>query len=197
MIEFQRSIQEYGFRARIASSETFGQVRDAAEILVHWRYFYPGLAALAIVGILLLFSRPYRRWRRSWLSSMVTDALRTMRRSTATKRPAGVQVRLSAPGLWRSSYHGVFRATDVILEYAIRGARQRLRDNYIPSLTSFAAVALILLVFLFVPHPPSLSFKPADVANVWSNLDSDLNDQDSVPKILEGLIVVIIALTGR
>jgi hypothetical protein len=180
-----------------AVSETLSRVAAAALSLsaaaVHWRYLPHTLAAILLLGIGFPVWRSYCRWRRGWLSEMVKVEIRNMSISRSANRHG--QNRPTLPALLRASYHNLFRGAAASTDYFFHRAWSQIRNSYVPSVTSFVAIAALLAVIALIPHPPKDLSVMGYPVKIWRYLNDDLPEEfDAISKILEGLIVVIIAL---
>lgn len=192
MIDPANPASKFGEAAVGAASQTACLVAAAVSDVVHWTYFAPAALVVALAALSAAIFKPYRKWRRAWLSSLVADAMREMRRERARSRRRAI--RLSGPAMWNAAYNRVFQLISLAADYLLIRAPQKLRDNYIPSFTSFLLVLVVLILVAVLPHPPSITMKMENLLDIWHYLKTDLDDKTTVPQMLGGLIAIIIAL---
>jgi hypothetical protein len=121
--------------------------------VIGWAWV-PPIAILTIVAALLLStSHAHRRWKKGWLSELIAQRLSAIRRQRPTTQrelPKGprrlvAELRLTILERW-----------DDLLTYFGNKFIADLRAPHFPSLVSFAALAIFIAAFFFIPRPPQL-----------------------------------------
>ncbi len=159
---------------------------------VSWDYFAPAFVGVILLAAAIPFHRAYRNWRRAWLSQAAEDEINRLRRRHLTQRSASLK--LDARSILRWCRRFSFQLVEQVSRYGFRGFWRELRSIYLPSLASFIGLLVVFAVLLFIPHFPQHAEALYHPVALWRELTSDLQDKDSVPRIFEGLIIVVIAL---
>lgn len=159
-----------------------------------WSYFWVVVLAAAALLIFVPIHRSYTQWRKGWLSGLIEDSLNEMRRRRLAQGTQELTRNLSPTHIPRWVRHLVFLSIKGAVTYISRDFWVALRAWYLPSLASAAVVVLVLALILFVPNPPQHATVLLHPTLWWSTVSANMASDDSIEKIFEGLIIVVIAL---
>jgi hypothetical protein len=153
---------------------------------LHWWVLLPAFAII----VLALATVRYRRWKGGWLSGLVAARIRGMQRQKRWRWIESVKsiTRRRAYHLMRSAFYRSFESAERYLSKI----PNQIRDLYFPSLISSILITLIVLLFFATPHFSAISKSISE--RTWSDFLSNLDDEESVKKVFEGLIVIAVAL---
>jgi hypothetical protein len=161
-------------------------------VIASSNYFVPAIVAAVLLIVGFLFRRDYRSWRSAWLSQAAEDEINKLRRQHLVRRTASWN--FDVPSVLRRCRRGTFRVVELTSQYGFRGFWRELRLLYLPTLASCIGLVVIFAVVLFIPHFPRHFDELYNPSDLWGELTADLPDKESVPRIFEGLIIVVIAL---
>ncbi len=160
-----------------------------------WRYSTTTIALLALTIVVTVSYPSYTRWRRGWLSGLVEERLRAIRITQARRNRSAILSALTRPRLYpRILKHSLFSIILSAANYLRRDFGTALGNIYLPSFTSVGIALCALAGFMYFPdHPKHLS--DAYTPSTWlAHFSRSLDNYDGIAKVIEGLIVVIIAL---
>lgn len=110
-------------------------------VATHWIYL--ALAA-AVVGTINI-AKVYSTWKREWLSGLIEQRIRDAKREKA-QATANKERHFSTRATYYQLRSGLFRSAQETQRY-FGGIKERVSDIYLPSLTSFAIIFVVLLQY--------------------------------------------------
>ena len=109
----------------------------------------PHIAAIAVVTVaFVLITKAHRRWKKGWLSELITQRLSAIRKRRPSKQRAllrKLRFLKTEPRLT------IIEHWDDLLTYLRSKFIADLRAPYFPSLVSFAIIAIPIALFFLIP----------------------------------------------
>lgn len=168
-----------------------GQVFGLAHNFIEWLFYWLPLPYVVTASLVIWTYLRFLSWKRGWLSGEIDKEIRRLQRRRL-RSIIDAAKGITARGIYRGCRAGLYHWVDSVDRYVRQDAWTELGTFNSPSFTSFFVASVFLLAFFAVPHLDAVfSVKPLALLKGLSN---DLENEDIVRKVFEGLIVVAVAL---
>jgi hypothetical protein len=172
------------------AGRTFAVIWAGTLFVIRLKYFPHTIAVIIVAGAIFRICQAYRKWNEGWLSELIEKNLQEIRRRPAPQPSHATRYS------FRTIRSVFFRSIRSFGQYVAHTAPTDIKTLYLPSLTSFFVVAVIVALFFVIPHLAIFSFDFSTPMELARKVSSEIKKErlEEAAKVFDGLGLIVVAL---